>query len=321
MNYLNKIKFIGKGLNRPECVLVDPENTLHVSDFQGGVKRILESGDIKFTKPNNGFKIKPNGITIFNKNSWLVTHLDETKGGVYKLSFDGEIEPYILKIENKPIPPTNYVHFDYHGRIWITVSTRKIPRILSHNSDCDDGFIILIDDGKARIVADGLGFANECFYNPFDKKLYVNETFGRKISYFEIGKNGILFNKKNLTTFGFGEFPDGLTLDSEGCFWITSIFSNKLIRVLPNGHKEIILEDSEIAYLNSIELAYKNGTLTRSLMSEVKSERLKNISSLAFGGKNLKKIYLGCLLGEEIAYFEGNIVGLEPAYWKNFYSN
>ena len=52
MNYLNKIKFIGKGLNRPECVLVDPENTLHVSDFQGGVKRILESGDIKFTKPN-----------------------------------------------------------------------------------------------------------------------------------------------------------------------------------------------------------------------------------------------------------------------------
>lgn len=321
MNYLNKIKFVGKDLNRPECVLVDPENTLHVSDFQGGVKRVLENGEIKFTKPNNGFKIKPNGITIFNKNSWLITHLDETKGGVYKLSFDGEIEPYLLKIGDIPIPPTNYVHFDYEGRVWITVSTRKIPRILAHNPKCDDGFIILVEQGKARIVADGLGFANECFYNPFDKKLYVNETFGRKISYFEIGKNGLLVNKKILTNFNFGEFPDGLTLDSEGCFWITSIFSNKLIRVFPNGEKETLLEDSNLGYLNAIEEAYKTGTLTRLLMNKIKSKKLKNISSLAFGGKDLKDIYMGCLLGEEIAYFTNNIAGLKPAFWKNFYSN
>ncbi len=321
MNYLNKIKFIGQGLKRPECVLVDPENTLHVSDFRGGITRISKDGKIKLTKPINGFKIKPNGLTIFNKNSWLVTHLDNEEGGVYKLNFDGEIEPYLLRIENRPIPPTNYVHFDYAGRIWITVSTRTIPRILAHNSECDDGFIILIDKGKPKIVADGLGFANECFYNPFDKKLYVNETFARKISYFEIGKNGLLFNKKILASFGFGEFPDGLTLDSEGSFWVTSIFSNKLIRIFPNGKKKIILEDSDEIYLNLIESAYKKGTLTRSLMNEVKSKKLKNISSLAFGGKNLKNIYLGCLHGNEIAYFTNNISGLKPAFWKNFYSS
>ena len=317
MNYLNKIKFIGKDLKRPECVLIDPENTLHVSDFRGGIARIKPNGQTKLTKPKNGFKIKPNGLTIINKNSWLVTHLDETKGGVYKLSFDGVIEPYLLRIEKKPIPPTNYVHFDYLGRIWVTVSTRKIPRILSHNKDCDDGFIILIDEGKPKIVADGLGFTNECFYNPFDKKLYVNETFGRKISFFEIGKNGMLINKKILTNFGFGEFPDGLTLDNEGAFWVTSIFSNKLIRVLPNGEKETILEDSNSTYLNSIELAYKKGTLTRPLMNSLKSKKLKNISSLAFGGKNLKDVYMGCLLGKEIAYFTNDISGLEPAFWKN----
>ena len=69
MNYLNKIKFIGKGLKRPECVLIDPENTLHVSDFRGGISRIKANGEISLTKPNNGFGIKPNGLTIFNKNS------------------------------------------------------------------------------------------------------------------------------------------------------------------------------------------------------------------------------------------------------------
>ena len=321
MDYLNNIKFIGKGLKRPECVLIDPDNTLHVSDFRGGISRIKANGEINLIKPNNGFKIKPNGLTIVDKNSWLVTHLDETEGGVYKLSFDGEIEPFLLKIENKLMPPTNYVHFDYNGRIWITVSTTKIPRILSHNADCNDGFIILVEEGKSKIVADGLCFANECFYNPFDKKLYVNETFGKKISSFEIGKNGKLINKKTLTSFNFGEFPDGLTLDCEGCFWVTSIFSNKVIRVLPNGEKQNILEDNDPAHLNSIEVAYKKGILTRSLMNVNKSKKLKNISSLAFGGKNLKDIYLGCLLGDEIGYFTYNIAGLKPAFWKNIYLN
>ena len=56
-------------------------------------------------------------------------------------------------------------------------------------------------------------------------------------------------------------------------------------------------------------------------MNDLKSQKLKNISSLAFGGLNLKDIYLGCLLGNQIAYFKNDISGLEPAYWKNFYSN
>ena len=74
MSNLDKIKFIGKGLKRPECVLIDPQNTLHVSDFRGGISRIKDNGEINLTKPNNGFKIKPNGLTIFDRNSWLVTH-------------------------------------------------------------------------------------------------------------------------------------------------------------------------------------------------------------------------------------------------------
>ena len=54
----------------------------------------------------------------------------------------------------------------------------------------------------------------------------IPSTFGRKVSYFEIGKNGFLVNKKILPSFGYGEFPDGLSLDSEGYFWVTSIFYN-----------------------------------------------------------------------------------------------
>ena len=38
---LNEISFIGKGLSRPECVLVDKEQTLHIADWRGGVTLIF----------------------------------------------------------------------------------------------------------------------------------------------------------------------------------------------------------------------------------------------------------------------------------------
>jgi len=314
---LNKIKFIGKDIVRPECVIIDKRGVLHVSDFRGGITRIYSNKKSKLTLPKNKFKIKPNGLTIVSNNSWLVTHLDEREGGVYKLSFDGQIEPFLLEIENKPLPPTNYVHFDFLGRIWITVSTRKIPRINSHNANCDDGFIILVENGKAKIVADKLCFANECYFNPFDKKIYVNETFGKRITTFDVGKEGMLKNRQIFFKFDFGEFPDGLNFDQEGGLWVTSIVSNKLIRIMPNGHKQIILEDNNFEFIKFIEERVKNLSLTKKDMSNLKSKKLKNISSIAFGGKDMKRIYLGCLQDDKIPFFENNIRGLKPAFWSN----
>ena len=44
---LSKINFIGKDLARPECVLVDKEQTLHVADWRGGVSLIFPNGNQK----------------------------------------------------------------------------------------------------------------------------------------------------------------------------------------------------------------------------------------------------------------------------------
>lgn len=39
-----------------------------------------------------------------------------------------------------PLPPTNYVHLDAQGRVWITVSTRTTPRSDAYRPDIADGF-------------------------------------------------------------------------------------------------------------------------------------------------------------------------------------
>ena len=47
----------------------------------------------------------------------------------------------------------------------------------------------------------------------------------------------------------------------------------------------------------------------------LKSQRLRNISNLAFGGMDLKTAYLGCLLGDSIASFTMPVAGHPLPHW------
>lgn len=312
---LDQLNFIGTGLKRPECVLVASSGALHVADWRGGVSVIDKTGTTKSVLANGAFKPKPNGIAILKDKGWLLTHLGDEDGGVFFLNEAGDLSPFLVEIDGAPLPPTNYVHVDGQGRAWVTVSTRKMPRILGNRPDCDDGFIVLVDEKGARIVADGLGYTNECLIHPVTGHLYVNETFTRKLTRFEVAVDGSLSDKTTVTEFGYGEFPDGLTFDEDGGVWITSIISNKVIRVSADDSKEVILEDSDPDHLARVEEAYQNSELQREHLDRVVSKKLRNISSLAFGGEDMKTGYLGCLLGDEIATFQSPWAGLKPYHW------
>lgn len=85
----------------------------------------------------------------------------------------------MLNVNNRTPPTEIYVHFGNFDGIWVTLSKRKIYQINIHNSDYNDGFIKLIENGNSKTVADNLCFTNVCYFNQFDNKLYVNETFGK----------------------------------------------------------------------------------------------------------------------------------------------
>ena len=323
---LKKLEFIGKDLKRPECVLVDKEGTLHIADWRGGITLIYKNGIQKTILAKANFKLKPNGIALHPEGGWLLTHLGDKDGGVYKLNQNGKLTPYLLEINGAPLPPTNYVHIDNLGRVWITVSTRIVPRILSCKPNFKDGFIILIDDEKPRIVAEKLGFTNECLIHPVTGELYVNETFSRCLSKFNVSSNGQLIDKKIVTEFGIGEFPDGFAFDSLGGIWVTCIVSNKVIRVTKDGQKQTMIDDSDPIHVAYVEEAYQKSVLERKHLDTIGGKKLKNISSIAFGGPDLKTVFLGCLLGNQIASFKSNISGLKPSHWepkkllnKNYY--
>jgi hypothetical protein len=198
--------------------------------------------------------------------------------------------------------------------VWITVSTRQRPRANGYRSDVADGFIVLVDKGEARIVARDLGYTNECVVHPDGKRLYVNETFSRRLTAFDIEADGKLSNRQTITTFGAGIWPDGLTFDQGGHVWITSIISNRLIRVDPAGRQTLFMEDVDPLHLQWVERAYRDHALGRPHLDGVKSKVLQNISSLAFGGDGFKTGYFGCLLGQQIASMPMPEPGVPPVH-------
>ena len=312
---LEDLTFVGQGLKRPECVLCTSDGSIFAADWEGGVTRIAPDGSqTRFLAEAEDW-VRPNGVALRRDGSFLLAHLGDDSGGVFSLDRSGALRPVLTEVEGVTLPPTNYVLEDDQGRLWITVSTRLRPRIRGCRADVADGFIVLLDQGRARIVADGLGYTNEVQFDAEGRHLYVNETFGRRLSRFHVAPDGTLSDYEVVAEFGPGSFPDGLAFDAEGAIWIVSIVSNRVIRVRPDGRQEVVLEDSDAAHLDWVETAYAAGELTRPHLDRIESRRLRNISSLAFGGPDLKTVYLGCLLGDSLARFRAPVAGRPPLHW------
>ena len=238
---------------------------LYAADWRGGVSHILPDGTQKFYGGSlpGGRPLRPNGVALRRNGTFLLADLGHTEGGVFVLNREGSTRPFLVEVEGEALPPTNFVSEDARGRVWITVSTRKHPRWLDSRPDADTGFIILADAKGARIVADGLGYTNEALVSPDGGWLYVNETFGRRLSRFPLRSDGSLGPKEVVTTFGKGTFPDGLTFDCEGHVWVTSIVSNRVLRIGPDGSQQAVLEDADPAHIEWCETAFMSGGMDR----------------------------------------------------------
>jgi SMP-30/Gluconolactonase/LRE-like region len=301
-----KLEPFGRDLVRPECVQCTAQGDVFVSDWRGGVTRIRPDGTqqlIKGPRP-----IKTNGFAILPDRSFLLAHLDDAEGGVWRLTLEGELTPFL-----EDLPPTNFV-FAFGERTFITVSTRLIPRTLARKPGFADGFIVCVDKRGARVVAEGLGYTNECKVDPSGEWLYVNETFGKRLSRFRITNDG-LGEKEVHAEFGHGVFPDGLDFDAEGGVWITSVFSNRLIRVAPGGGQRVVLEDNDPDFVARIEETFRRGELTRDVHPQVPAKLIRNLSSSAFGGVDLRTLYLGCLQDSRIYRMPSPVAGARPPHW------
>ncbi len=94
--------------------------------------------------------------------------------------------------------------------------------------------ILVTPDGKARIVAAQMAFPNGSVITPDGKTLIVGETFGARLTAFDIEPDGSLSNRRVWAALE-NAVPDGICLDAEGAIWVASPRSAEVLRVKHGG--------------------------------------------------------------------------------------
>jgi sugar lactone lactonase YvrE len=103
-------------------------------------------------------------------------------------------------------------------------------------------------DGSVAQVADDLWFPNGSVLTD-DGVLLVDETFGNRVTAFDVGADGSLGNRRVWASFGelpsdrdlqaaLGQLvvgPDGCGLDAEGALWIADALAGRVLRVQEGG--------------------------------------------------------------------------------------
>jgi sugar lactone lactonase YvrE len=97
------------------------------------------------------------------------------------------------------------------------------------------GVVALVaPDGSARRVADGIAFPNGMVVTPDDSTLIVAESYGHKLTAFDVATDGGLSNRRVWADLGDGA-PDGLCLDAEGAVWYGDVPNKRCVRVQEGG--------------------------------------------------------------------------------------
>jgi len=97
------------------------------------------------------------------------------------------------------------------------------------------GILALVTpDASARQVADGVAFPNGMVVTPDNSTLILSESYGNRLTAFDIAADGGLSNRRVWADLG-GGAPDGICLDAEGAVWYADVPNKRCVRVREGG--------------------------------------------------------------------------------------
>jgi len=194
------------------------------------------------------------GFVLPSENGGFVAGL---QSGLYR--FDPESGAFGLIVEVEPDKPTNRINdgvVDPAGRIWFGT--------MDNGEREKSGAFYCYDRGRViRSNVEGVSITNGPAISPDGGTLYWIDTLGGTMSAAEIRGSGELGPSRQIVKIDPAEgHPDGPTIDSEGCIWISLYAGWEARRFSPSGD----------------------------LLDRVRFP-VANITKLAFGGDDLRTAY------------------------------
>ncbi len=93
---------------------------------------------------------------------------------------------------------------------------------------------LVTPDGMVSVAADNIACPNGPVITPGGKTLIVAESYGNRLTEFDIADDGMLINRRLFADLD-GRLPDGICLDAEDCVWVAAPFANAVLRVKRGG--------------------------------------------------------------------------------------
>ncbi len=323
------VTFVGHGLQRPECILAEADGTLWSADARGGVMRIDPSGqqqllapfghqDLAAKAPGAGLLegSLPNGLAIMRSGDFVIANFGTDR--LEAMTRRGETRVLLDSLDGKPLGKVNFVLCDSRDRIWFTVSTMVNPWSDAVNSTLADGYVGLIDERGARIVADGFHFTNEIRLDASERWLHVAETTARRVTRLRVEDDGSLTDRHVHGPADLGRGAvDGIAFDAYGNLWATMIYADRLVAITPAGDLLEIFSDGENEALAKFEQAFAAGRpVPFDLHLACGGKLCPWMASVTFGGADLSTVYLGSLRGTTIPSFRSPVPGLPMSHWR-----
>src|SRR5580658_3617668 len=272
----DSIRYVGEGLQRPECILAEPDGMLWAADARGGVVSIQPGGvqRIITQKRSASFSAArteadryltgtlPNGLAFARDGSFLISNFGTDC--LEAMSREGETRTLAVRIVADGFHFTNEIRFDAAEEFLYVVETTggRITRL--------------------RLDAQG--------------NLTQREVFGPS----NLGK---------------GAWPDGIAFDAFGNLWGTMVYSDKLFVLTPEGDLRILLDEGDPRKVSALEKQFLANRVNEEALFATGAGIAPWMASVTFGGRDLRTVYLGSLKGTRIPYFRSPVAGLPMVHW------
>ncbi|WP_416899770.1 MAG: SMP-30/gluconolactonase/LRE family protein [Minwuia sp.] len=201
------------------------QDRLWYSDFYAHhVRTVNLAGEVKdiVTVPN-----QPSGLGFAPDGSLLIVSMLDRK----LLRFRGGALDEVADLSDRVSAPCNDMVVDAQGRAYVGnfgFERHKGEKLKTTSMWRVD------PDGSIHEAAGDLTFPNGTVITPDGKTLIVGETFGMRLTAFDVDGNGNLSNRRLWAEMEQG-VPDGICLDAEGAIWVADPRGKRIVRYAEGG--------------------------------------------------------------------------------------